>query len=443
MTKKIAIFLPLMAFSFLIFSCISSDDDEVTGSPTCVITSFSVGDIKSDYAAKTINGKDTTYTRTVSGKNIYFNIDQLNGIISNVDSLAYWVNIMRVVPTFSATGTVYFRQKGSNYNFEILRSGKDSLDFRTGVELRVVSTDGKYFKNYTVYINKSDYETEALNWEPVTSNLSFNGNHRTLSLNGNIYLFAENEGTPAVMVGTPNAANVEWTEEATLSKFIDYRSVTIYNGMFYVIDGNGLLCSSYDGAQWNQIGSEPLDRLLTADALRLYASDGTYILSTTDGLTWEKEGTADINALPQMPVAGTAYSLKTNSSLQNVVMMGANSTMTTTPVWFKLSAESDESDQQWTYINISDDNQYAMPLFNRVQMVRYDEVLLAFGQDGEETSCAHLYVSADNGVTWHVYDDEYNITSDVKGSELPLTMTVCGENIYLIQSGGKMWRGIK
>ncbi len=442
MTKKIAIYLPLMAITFLMFSCISSDDDEVTGNPTCVITSFSVGDIKSDYTAKTLSGNDTTYSRSISGKNIYFNIDQLKGTISNVDSLAYWVNITRVVPTIAATGTVYYRAKGSSDDYVYLRSGTDSIDFSNGIELRVVSTDGSYSKFYTVSINKSEYETEALNWQTVSSNLTFEGNHRTLAYNGKLYLFAENGGTPVLMVGTPVASKVEWTAATALSRFVDYRSVTLFNGRFYALDAESRLCVSADGADWDQTETATFDRLLTSDAQRLYAYDGTSIVSTTDGANWTEESTADVDALPQMPVSGAAYALKTNSNLQNVVMMGSNTTLATTPVWFKLSASSDESDQQWSYINISDDNTYPMPLFQHVQMVRYDNVLLAFGQGGEETSCANLYVSADNGITWHT-DAAYTLTSDVRASEQPLTMAVCEESIYLIQSGGKMWRGIK
>lgn len=444
MTKKIAIFLPLAAITFLMFSCIDSDeDDDATGNPSCVITSFSVGDIKSDYTTKTISGKDTTYVRTISGTNIHFNIDQVNGRITTVDSLAYWVSLTRVVPTVNGVGTAYYRKAGTSDEFVYFRSGTDSIDFTGGIELRVVSSDGNYARNYLVNILKSRYETEALNWEQFSSNAAIQGSHRTLCNAGRLYVFAEQEGTSMLTVGTPGDNDVEWGSTTATNTHIDYRSVTLFNGAFYAIDENHQLCVSEDGADWSGTTSTVIDRLLAADNMKLYAFDGTSVISTSDGQNWEAETAADINALPEMPVAYAAYALSTNSNLQNVVMTGCNNTLSSTPVWFKLSAYSEESDQNWTYINITDDNPYALPFFDYVQMVRYDGVLLAAGKGGSDDNYAHLYMSPDNGVTWHVDDTTYGMVPDIAGSAQPISMTVCGDFIYLIQDGGTVWRGVK
>lgn len=443
MTKKIAILLPVAAIAFLMFSCIESDEDDNTGIPSCVITSFAVGDIKSDYATKTINGKDTTYARTISGKNIHFNIDQVNGRITTVDSLAYWVNLKKVVPTINGIGTAYYRKAGTTDDYVFLRSGSDSIDFTSGIELKVVSSDGNYSRDYIVNILKSRYETEALNWEQLKANSDIQGAHRTLSANGKLYVFAEDAGNSMLTVGTPNDNDVEWGSTTTTNRFVDYKSVTVFNGSFYAIDQNHQLCFSEDGADWSVTSSTVIDRLLAADKTKLYAFDGTSVISTADGTSWEEETAADINNLPQMPVSYAAYALSTNSNLQNVVMTGCNSTLSSTPVWFKLSASSNESDQNWAYINITDDNPYALPVFDYVQMVRYDGVLLAAGKGSADGNYAHIYMSPDNGVTWHVDDNTYRMISGIAGSELPISMTVCGDYIYLIQAGGAVWRGVK
>lgn len=435
--------MPLMAILLLMFSCIKSDDDETVGNPSCVITSFSVGDIKSDYSSKTINGKDTTYSRTVSGKNIHFNIDQVNGTITTVDSVAYWVNLTRVVPTINGVGTAYYRKKGASGDFVYLRSGNDSIDFSSGIELKVISSDGNYSRTYDVNILKSQYETEALNWEKISANNSIQGNIRTVANNGKLFVFAEKDGKTTVTTGTPRNNDVEWDTSLDTSMAIDYRSVTVFNGLFYALDENQQLCVSEDAAEWTPTAFKTIDRLLAADKTRLYAFDGFAVVSTVDGLNWEELIVSDITALPQMPVSFEAYTLSTNSTLQNVVMTGCNTAGTSTPVWFKLSSESPESDQRWTYINISDDNPYALPLFDYVQMVRYDGVLIAAGKGQGAGNYSHLYVSPDNGITWHVDDTTYGIVSDINGSDLNITMTVCGDFIYLIQSGGNVWRGVK
>lgn len=444
MTKKIAIYLPLMVVFLMMFSCIKSDDDNNTGSPTCVITSFSVGDITSDYTSKTVNGADTTYSRTVSGSSIYFNIDQINGVISNVDSLAYWINITKVVPTVVASGTVYYRQKGSGDEFAYLRSGSDSIDFSKGIELMVVSTDGNYSRNYTVSIDKSEYETEKLNWEKVSGSLTLNGEHRTLANNGKLYVFSANDGFPTVTIGTVTGATVDWTSPQYVSAPIYFPSVTLFHGLFYALDDALQLCVSDDGVNWTTTGSTTtIWKLLTADALRLYAYDGENLVSTSDGENWDVETATQLDALPEEPVSGVAYSLSTNKNLQNVVMLGPNSSVGATPVWYKVSATTEESDQNWHYINISDDNSYALPQFDYVQMVRYDGVLLVMGKGSDVTNYANFYVSADNGVTWHIYDDEYSMVAELEGTALPVSMAVCGEGVFLIQSGGNVWRGVK
>ena len=415
----------------------------MTGTSTCVITGFSVGDIKSNYTTKTVSGRDTTFSRTVSGKSIFFNIDQVNNKITTVDSLANWVNISRVVPTVIGIGTVAYREKGSGNDFYYLRSGSDSINFTNGVELRVSSSDGKYTRYYDVTIKKSQYEIERISWHPVSGNLSLTGAHRTLSSSGKIYVFADNEGTPTVTVGSVSGNDISWTTPELLSMPVNIQSVTCFDGLFFGLGNDGTVCSSSDGVLWVSAGGTKLERLLMSDSFRLYGFDGTTLLSTSDGETWEIENAVDLESLPQMPVSGVSYALNTNERLENVVMTGVNPFLNYTPVWFKVSSQSFDSDQDWHFINISGDNPYALPPFSSVQMVRLGDVLLAFGSGGVETAYSNLYVSADNGITWHLQPDNYTMPEAVKGSTQPLTMTVCSNCLYVVQSGGKVWKGVK
>ena len=443
MNRFFSLYLLLAALTLLLFSCIESDDDSKTGTSSCVITGFSVGDIKSNYTTKTAAGRDTTYSRTVSGKSIYFNIDQVNNKITSVDSLANWVNLTRVVPTVVGIGTVAYREKGSGNDFSYLNSGSDSINFTNGIELRVSSSDGKYTRLYDVTIKKSLYEIECISWQPMNGNLSLTGNHRTLSYAGKLYVFADNGGTPTLTVGTVSGNDISWTTLAPLSKAINIQSVTCFDGRFFALDAEGTVFSSADGLNWTSSGSTKLERLLTADNFRLYGFDGTTLLSTSDGDTWETEQATQLEALPQMPVSGVSYAMNTNERLENVVMTGVNPLLSNTPVWFKVSAQGSDADQDWHFINISADNPYAMPPFSYVQMVRYGNVLLAIGSGGGETAYSNLYVSADNGITWHLQPDNYSMVEAVKGSTETITMTVCSNCVYLVQSGGKVWKGVK
>ncbi len=445
MVKKTYIFMflvPVIALATLLFSCVDSDN-ETTGSPICVITSMSVGDIKSEYTT-TINGKDTTYTRTISGSSIKFNIDQVEGTIMAVDSLAYWADITRVVPTVVAAGSVYYRQAGTSDDYAYLRSGSDSIDFSKGVELLVVSSDGNYSKHYTAKINLSEYSTEELEWFSLSTNLTLEGRHRTLSRDNNIFVFAEIDGNATLTYA--DADKLSWTEPQALSENIDYRSVTLFNDLFLALGENQEIYSSSDGLNWAKSASgQTAELLLAADKWRVYAFDGTDIISSEDGENWQVETTlSDVGSLPQMPVSYAAYNLKTNTNLQNVVMVG-NSGDAAVSAWYKVSSNNDDSNQKWSQVSYPDNNSYPMPQLTDIQLARYKDVLVVIGgasADGLVTAYENIYVSADNGITWHVPSTGYNMVSQLEGTTEPVTLTSCGKYLFIIQSGGQVWRGV-
>ena len=441
MRKILYLLLPLITMMFAASSCIKSEDEN-EGTPTCVIASFSIGDIVSPYTT-TVNGVDTTYSRTIAGGTVYFNIDQVNGIISSVDSLPYWANIKRIVPTISYTGSIYCRQGGEGNEFRYFSSGNDSIDFSQEVEFLVVSSDGKYTKNYKAFIYKSENEKDSLAWNSVSTNLSLEGEHRSLARDGQLYVFAYNGGQPTVTTAAADGTSLSWTTPTQLSEPINYQSVTVFQGAFYALDDNSHVCWSDDAVNWEVLNDElTFERILAADSQRIYAADGTDLWASTNGTDWEAQGLKNIDMLPEMPVSYAAYTSKTNAKLQNVVMLGYNPAADKAVTWFKISANS-ESDQQWNYINISDDNHYPMPDFTYMQMVRYNGCLLAVGKGAQGlTDFADLYQSDDNGITWHAATTKYAMVKELAGSQLPLTMTVCGKNIWIIQSGGKCWRGV-
>ena len=137
----------LTATVLMMASCLKTED-KVTY-PQCAITSFSVGTITTTFHTTTKDGlNDSTYTRVIDGKSIYFNIDQVKGTIESVDSIISWADISRVVTTVTYNGYIFCKQRGWDdyYNFV---SGTDSVDYTKDVEFLVVSTDGANSKTYT------------------------------------------------------------------------------------------------------------------------------------------------------------------------------------------------------------------------------------------------------------------------------------------------------
>lgn len=443
--KRILYIIPsLFILSLFFSSCLGDDNNETTTTPVCMIASFSVGDIVSPYTTKTLEGKDTTYNRTISGSTILFNIDQVKGEIYNVDSLPNWVNISRLVPTVTYSGILLCRQGGESGTYALFSNGKDSVDFSKDVDFIVYASDGKTSKHYKAKINQSKLNADSLYWTETNSNLAVDGAHRTLSKGDNIYVFADNGGATTVTYTFGTKEELNWTSAQPLTETIDYKSILVKGERFYGLDSSGYVYESEDGVDWTKTGDTALDCLFAADRNMLYGFDGTSMVVSSDGAEWTSESVSNIDMLPEMPVSFACYNTKTNSELQNVVMMGLNPACKYAVTWFKISSASTDSNQSWNYINITDDNPYAMPKLENIQMVRYNGMLIAFGgksADGQKKAYECIYVSEDNGVTWHVSVDKMGMMSEWKGATKPLTMAVCGKYIWVIQSGGKVWRG--
>ena len=161
----------------LLVSCVKSKETEST--PYCAITSFGVNSIVSYVPYKTSTGT-TTIKRTVSGSSILFEINQETGLINTVKPLPNWINLTKVVPTFTCHGTLQYK---SGDNYYTITSGKDSLDFTEPHILRSVSSDGLYSKSYLVSFTKNTEASDTILWSSVVSNLDLEDEkHRSIVL---------------------------------------------------------------------------------------------------------------------------------------------------------------------------------------------------------------------------------------------------------------------
>lgn len=433
----------MVATMVFVSSCLK--DNPTTVAPQCAITSFSVGNIQTQLTTKTYDGlADSTYSVTVSGSSIYFNIDQLNGVIASVDSVASWIDISRVIPTVTYTGYIFCRQRGWD-KFYSFTSGTDSVDFTQDVEFMVVSTDGENKKTYKAYINKATTTRDSLYWTSQTTP-GVLGAHRTAVIGSQLFVFAADANGATVVRKTDGTVlPLVWSEPLTTDVAIDWQSVVVFGNRLYALDASGLLYTSTDGTAWTSVEKDAtLTRLLAADALRLYATDGARLLTSTDGQSWAVETTLDIDKLPAAPVSYAAYATNTNASLQNVVLFGLSETENRYAVaWYKLSSADAEIDQPFSYISINNQDDYPMPHLRHVKMVRFGQRLMALGSksEGEESSAAdYFYVSDDNGVSWHRQLVKL-VVPQQRDALQDFTLTVCGGRLWLLQADGQVWSG--
>lgn len=442
--KKIYKILSLIIFSVLTFtSCIKTEEVETT--PECAINTFSIGDIKSQVKIKREGLSDTTVTRIISGSSVYFNIDQINGIITTVDSIASWADLSKIKPSFTANGIVYARIAGEE-NFYHLTSGADSLSIEKPLELFVIASNGVSKKNYTVSIKKSTTDNDDLKWNKTISNLSVENDFKTFALNNNIYAFSKRtDAKTYVTYSSVQNKLVSWSTPVSVDADIDYSSVTIFNGEFYALSADKYIYKAQDSnnpISWNKVSEKKFTQLLSADKYYIYATDGYEILSSTDLQNWTSNGSNDIDMLPNRCVNYHSYTSKTNPNIEISTMCGIsdNNTVHGTS-WYKISSNDEDINQNWMYIQITKDNPYGLPLFKDMSSTYYNGNIYAIGIDSNTDKYQYLYKSSDNGITWKAMTTSYVLPTDIDASAGIARIVTANDKVWIIQKGGNIWSG--
>ena len=434
--------LSLAVMAALATSCMK-DDDEIQSSPECVITKFTVGDIDTEVSIKLASGKDTIVTRTIGGSSVAFNIDQINNKIYSVDSLPSWVDISGVIPTVNSTGYVYIKE-GDETDFHQFASGTDSVDFTKPVKFLIIATDGVSTKEYTAQIFKKDSEADSLAWKTVDgADLQLEGAHRTLTLADRIYVFSESEGQAVVTSSSFLSEGASWRKPAQLTceqGSVDWNSVVAYDGYLYALNTEGHICRSTNderGETWSVVSDRVFARLLGTDELYLYACDESSIWGSADLQNWAECGSSDLDMLPETNIATVSYVSKTNPAMRNAVMCGLTSANSDNAVvWYKVSSANESINQKWNYVQVAADNVYACPKLDNLSIICHNAEMYAIGGNN-----AGIYVSADNGISWHLQTKKKLLPAEVTGQSTPASMVAGNGYLWLIQSGGKVWRG--
>lgn len=430
-------------------SCLK--DSESSGSPECAITGFTVADIPCTRTV-TVNGIDSIIKVSMSGKDIHFNIDQLNRRIHNVDSLPYWVTLTKIVPTVTCQGNVYIR--ANDEPFHTFNNGKDSIDFTENIQFMVVAYDGVSKIIYDAKINLASNDADSLYWTEEENLAPMIGKHHNVVCGNRLFVFHEVNGIPYVTSTAVDEKQRTWTSPQMLTGAtgtINYASVIYFNGYFYALDNNNLLYRSLaenNATKWEQTSSRPMMMLLAADSHYFYGFDGTAIWATDDAKEWFMNGWDELDMIPTQYGSYAYYPLKTNPELENVVFMGWSPHLyKNAVVWYKLSSTDINSIQEWDNLNQNNDNTHEMPKLRDVQMVFYNGELMAFGGEKEgdtstKTAFESIYTSSDNGITWHKQKKKLVLPKELLGYGGQVTASVINGKIWLVRDDGKMWSGI-
>lgn len=452
----------------------TTDDNTTTLYDDAAITSFTLGTMN-----RYVNGVKSTY----SGSSYAFHIDQISRTIYNTDSLPTGTDVTHVVCTLGTYNNSMPFIIDLSGEYMDYYTGTDSIDFTTPRTFRVVSSNDSGYTDYTVKINVHKQEPDAFVWKkmadiPVMTGL------RAIAHNDRIYVFG-NQG------GTTKAYYTEdgnmWTP-TTLPALADadaWKNAVASKDSVYLMDGSTLYRSD-DVATWTQDNSLSfrgvnLQRLLGASTTEVYgqATDGSLVTKYCDDqlaiwINAKDETKSSFDAQPSQDYTLVSFPMNLSDSTDYVLMAGNQKTGDewNSRIWRRIVDYSDtgivsllieyitnliqgenndvEWIRKWTYLDRANDQRYEMPALENIQLLWYDNVLLAMGgkslTDPTVLPLGTIYKSRDNGITWKK-DANYSMppkddTATFNNAATSFSATTFKGYIWIVCAGtGEVWRG--
>ena len=164
-----------------------------------------------------------------------------------------------------------------------------------------------------------------------------------------------------------------------------------------------------------------------------FNNKGVIVKSSDDGETWtEDQFDTNVSQLPQTSIGYTTWFMdyKTDYAL----LVGKNpSSEKAMVVWRKLV--DDDGSGHWVLMTLSDNNPYYLPVCDGVQLVKYDDGVLAFCDDNT------IYKSRDQGITWRPYST-IQLPDDYMGTQFRVAVDDDGYLWLTDVHSGQTWKGI-
>lgn len=165
MKRVFRVFCGLLMASWLLASCLSSNDSDTTVYDDTAVTAFTLGTLNRYLHTTTKAGNDSVYKATYTGSLYAMSIDQLNHRIYNTDSLPYGTDAAHVICNITTrnNGVVAVKSLVSDTLF-FMQSGVDSIDLSTPRTFRVFATDGSGSRDYVVTLNVRKQAAGKMQW---------------------------------------------------------------------------------------------------------------------------------------------------------------------------------------------------------------------------------------------------------------------------------------
>ena len=455
--KQIRTLCTLMTTILIMASCAKSEN-ETTLYSDAAITAFSLGNL-TKYATTIDDEGDITVTKTTYKGNSYkFTIDQVNREIYNNDSLPVGTDYEHILCSITTAnnGIALFKDLKEEDTYYYY-TASDSIDFSSPRTVRIMSSDGQGYTDYTVKVNVHKEDGNQFVWNELKSSSEVERmkGMKALYHNDKIYLFGDlDDKTQIIRIKDDN----NWERIGKTMNFSSnaWKNVTTMLGYFFLYDQNVLYVST-DGDQWTPASyqaEQPIKQLIGASTFELYAlsMENKITVSKDAGETWAIDNNDKPSMLPSEDITIVNYPVYMAERCEQVIMIGNRPAGTNdryAAVWRKIVDFDDfKEGGSWSYMDLGSMEDFLLPRLTDYNLLCYEDGLLAFGKfpvfSIESKPYLKIYQSRDNGITWKIKDKIYAFPEDMGNKETVTISSVVDNdnNIWLFCTGtGEVWKG--
>lgn len=392
-------------FVWLMTSCLSSSDSsyDYEVPKDCQISAFKL-----------------SHSNIPDLGNVKFTIDQINGLIFNLDSLPFGTEIEKLIceieyaNTYSAA-SVDVMQEAVGDTLEWNRT--DSLDFSQPVKFVVKAYDEITTKTYLAHVNIHTVIPDSLEWTQLPTQLTGQAmrEHKVIAkeYNGDecYFMYAKPAGLnlPYRLYFSSAKGTMDWTQitlDGLPEDGLQLLQLTEYEGIYYLPSEDGSLYTSSDGQHWSIVQNSPSvhyllgnvpegGRQTSAMAVIIKENEELLFASLNKEGTWE---TGD-KVPDQFPLTGFGQ-VNFTSMYHEYLMVAAGKDKNNKHLnnsWATMNG------RQWALLT-NEENDYFLEK-EGVSLGSYDDKIFMIGGidlTGKATNDIHQ--TLDKGLTWSKVD---------------------------------------
>ena len=448
--SKLFAFWALLLAALSLTSCLKDDDDDTVYYEDAALTSFSVSTMNQIVHGKSKSGADSVYVKPVSCEGYKFNIDQREGLIYNVDSLPYDLDLKKAIISMTSknSGVVMLNKGSEGRDSLVFYAQTDTIDVSRPLEVRVYNMQGKDYRKYILTVNKHEEDGNKFRWTNMMdlkeSGVWGQGDMRLLCAGSKVFGFSR-EGNGSTRMVSLNP----FTGESTMFEGSAFDNVVSNSETLYVLESASGKMHRFAEGGAGEVNRQDYEvdfsgaRLLAASTKEIYAlgKEGGLLVSTDEGRTWQTESLdSDAALLPTDNISCTLHALRTNEGMERVMLLGTCADKPSVVAWMKIVDQAEPGAGSWTLVADGDNDLLTLPKQDQLVVVAYGDADVAWGlsADGQLVPVCEsqdgLSWKKESGCSWPV--------EQVTEPAGRLSVAVdCQHFVWMTLGDGSLWRG--